>query len=182
MGNKVDKMVRYFKVNGIKKISYVVIYMIRFYEMIIFILVVLKLGVVYILLDLDYLDCRINYIIENFNIEFIISNLNEVCFIFKKELKCINVNLVINDYLLKFNIKIDGCDLVIFIYIFGLIGKLKGIVLFYENLVSSLKNIYDLIGIKFLERVLIKLLICFIVSIYEIFWLFIYGGIIVVFN
>ncbi|WP_341274856.1 amino acid adenylation domain-containing protein [Clostridium beijerinckii] len=166
---------------GVSRNNLVGIMINRSLEMVIGILAVLKAGGAYVPIDPSYPDKRINYIIDNSELQII---LVERQFSEKIEFPC--ELLIIDDVseinMDKHNIEINRSpeDLVYVIYTSGTTGNPKGVVIKNNAVVNILFYLEKKYPLKDMDSYLFKTNYCFDVSVTEIFGWFIGKGSLVI--
>ena len=184
LNEKANQLAHYLITQGIKVESKIGIYLERSVEMIIAILAVLKAGGAYVPLDPNYPRSRINYILEdanidilitqkklntNFNLDIFIINLDEEKTI-KNESKTNPVNQVNND------------NLAYVIYTSGSTGKPKGVLIEHQSLCNLSLTKQKYFNIESKTRVLQFFSLSFDGSVWSIFPTLIGGGTLVIAN
>ena len=158
---------------GVKKGDVVGVCLNKSLELIVSIWAILKVGAVYMPMYVDYPKDRLNYMLENSNSKFLITNnklLGNINFSGNKE--------ILNSYLdikncnyLNFDISIDSNDLAYIIYTSGSTGKPKGVQISHKNLINyvyAFKKYFDN-DVTCNDNFLSSTNISFDVSIFELF-------------
>lgn len=149
LNSRVNKLARYLQKLGVKPGELVGIIMNSPEEIGVGILSILKSGGAYLPIDTAYPNERIDYIIQNSNIKFLLLDTdiqNEL--IIKRDIQIINVNkidLSEESELNPFN-SLKGDNLAYVIYTSGSTGKPKGVMIEHEGVVNTLlyrKNEYN---------------------------------------
>lgn len=137
MDEVIDKFVGYLNYIGVESEDIVVVMLLRDINIIIIVIGIMKLGGVFFLIDISNLEERLNYFFED-------SNVKVVIIIDEFKSKVVNENIIVFDIndeeMFKFGYelieKIILLNCVYMIFILGLIGRLKIIVIEYKSLVN----------------------------------------------
>lgn len=162
---------------GVRPNDIIGLYIGRSLEMVISILGILKSGAAYLPLDIHYPEKRINYILENSQAKFLITNEQSISkYAYHGEI--INITEITFDNLeyITPKIKTRASDLAYIIYTSGTTGKPKGVAIPHKavcNHMNWMKNIYDF---QREDRFLLKTPFSFDASVWEIFMPLITGG------
>ncbi|MEM8677443.1 MAG: amino acid adenylation domain-containing protein, partial [Cyanobacteria bacterium P01_G01_bin.67] len=184
LNQRVNQLARYLKSLGICRDKLVGILLNRDSDLIISLLAVLKTGAAYIPLDPNYPDERVNYIIDDAKISFLITqdnvNFNVSA---KNKLSVINldrerenINKQNKDNL---NIKIYPQDLAYIIYTSGSTGKPKGVAVQHNNLLNFLYSMQQQLEIREADKLLAVTTISFDIAALEIYLPLITGATVV---
>lgn len=173
LNNKSNYLANKLYSYGIRKGDVVGVCLNKSLELMVSIWAILKVGAVYMPMYVDYPEDRLNYMLENSNAKFLITN--------NKMLDNINFNInteLLNSYLdikscnhLEFNISINSNDLAYIIYTSGSTGRPKGVQISHKNLINyiyAFKKYFDN-DITCKDNFLSSTNISFDVSIFELF-------------
>lgn len=173
LNNKSNYLANKLYSYGIRKGDVVGVCLNKSLELMVSIWAILKVGAVYMPMYVDYPEDRLNYMLENSNAKFLITNNNM--------LDNINFNInteLLNSYLdikscnhLEFNISINSNDLAYIIYTSGSTGRPKGVQISHKNLINyiyAFKKYFDN-DITCNDNFLSSTNISFDVSIFELF-------------
>ncbi len=143
LNEKANSLAHHLRKNGVKKNEVVGIFLDKSLESIIAILSILKCGAIYMPIDINYPDSRINFMLKDSSASIVLSSLN-----LKYKLKsCSNVicidlsnielyNNSINN--LPSNISSTNCAYIM--YTSGSTGNPKGVMVLHKNIVRLVKN------------------------------------------
>lgn len=196
-----NKLANYLRDQEVKTGSLIGIMTLPGPLMLIGMLGILKAGAAYVPIDPNYPVDRIEYILNNANIEILISEQelkdelkkilrkNEIVqgIIFLDEGESIkeDVNFVqVENFIWKEYSDIEPSiinkpdDLMLIIYTSGSTGNPKGVMLTHEGYMNRLSWHQKMFQLKAGERVAQKTSCCFDISIWELFWPLMYGGIV----
>lgn len=179
--SRINKFARYFKSLGINSNDIVPICMNKNIDFVCCILAIQKLGAAYLPIHPDYPVSRINYIINNSNSKFIITD-RQIPNIIES---IININDISLDNLSEenLNIPVFGDNLAYIIYTSGSTGNPKGIKITHKNLLNFIYSFNDCFKNKFNEKdnCLTLTNIAFDVSVCELFVPFTFGANLVIY-
>ena len=159
--------------SGIQKGDVVGVYLNKSIELLISIWAIIKVGAIYMPMYIEYPNDRLNYMLENSNAKFLITNsklVKNTSFNINKEL--------LNSYIdikecnkLNYKIDISPNDLAYIIYTSGSTGKPKGVQISHKNLINyiyAFRKYFDN-DITCKDKFLSSTNISFDVSIFELF-------------
>ena len=136
LNEKSNQLARYLLRKNVSQNSIVGIMLPRSLEMIVGIIAILKSGCAYLPLDITYPQNRINYILDNSNVNIVLTteNINSI----KNDITNININLNTsliykNELKNNLNLHIFSSDLAYVIYTSGSTGKPKGVMVTHQN-------------------------------------------------
>ncbi|RBL90699.1 non-ribosomal peptide synthetase [Chitinophaga flava] len=179
-----NRLARYFRKHGVNKETRIPICIERSFEMIIGILGILKAGGVYVPIDPDYPEERINYILEDTGAVMVISSsacahklagvpgVNVICL--DEEAPRINRFAVTPP-----GIALTPCQLAYIIYTSGSTGKPKGVMLEHKGVVNLARSQATALRLYQGTRSLQFASFGFDASCYEIFNTLLSGGVLV---
>lgn len=181
---KVNQYAGYLKDLGVTKETPVGICMHRSFEMMIGIYAVLKAGGAYVPLDPDYPEERLNYIIEDLQLKLILKGDNPISNNLSRNCRIVDL-ITISEQVLKYtkeNIVMDNMsyNMAYIIYTSGSTGNPKGVVVEHHAVLNRLYWMQEYFNLKLSDKVLHKTPISFDVSVWELFWPLMYGGILVI--
>jgi len=129
------------KNNNVKKSDFVGVYLDRSEQYIISILAILKLGAIYVPIDTSYPSKRKEYIINDADINLLITDTTYVLDIdfFEGNIFSIDVEFDANQYDTSYKNEIKNNDLAYVIYTSGTTGNPKGVKIAHESLMNYLK-------------------------------------------
>ena len=132
LNEKANRVANSLIEKGVKPKNNILILLPRTSNLIISILGILKAGCAFIPIDTEYPQDRINYIYENSQADYIISN--------ETTEKSLNINeLLENENNQNPDVKISPDDLAYMIYTSGSTGNPKGVMISHENICNLLK-------------------------------------------
>ena len=159
--------------SGIQKGDVVGVYLNKSIELLISIWAIIKVGAIYMPMYIEYPNDRLNYMLENSNAKFLITN--------SKLVKNTSFNInkkLLNSYIdikecneLNYKIDISPNDLAYIIYTSGSTGKPKGVQISHKNLINyiyAFRKYFDN-DITCKDKFLSSTNISFDVSIFELF-------------
>ena len=172
LNDRVNQLAHYLIVLGINNNSLVGILLDRDSDLIISLLAVLKTGAAYIPLDPNYPQERIDYIISDANISFLITKDNSVL-VSNNNIAIINLKRS-QDEIQKqskenLNIDIQPQDLAYVIYTSGSTGKPKGVVVQHSSLLNFLYSMKEQLSITEADKLLAITTISFDIAALEIY-------------
>lgn len=159
---------------GVKKNDFVVILPERGIEMVIGILATLKCGAVYVPIDPQYPNERIEYIINNCKPRVILTYKKELDFI--KTIPVFEIIKQTNGIDVNVDIKIEEKDNAYCIFTSGTTGKPKGVLLKHKGLANLVKSYKDVYGLSSDDVLLQFASIAFDQSVWDIFTILTLGG------
>lgn len=173
LNQRVNKLARYLSESELGDKKVVGVYMDKSFDLLISILAIWKIGGVYIPLDLRNPSERIKFILEDTNLELVLSESNLISNIDIGNRKkiCLDESWVEIDKLSGENINVtyDIDSLAYIIYTSGSTGKPKGVLLshrgIFNNLIEEARNVYD---IKVEDRIIALASVGFDISMLEI--------------
>ncbi|MEL6440609.1 MAG: amino acid adenylation domain-containing protein [Cyanobacteria bacterium J06621_8] len=174
LNQRVNQLAHYLKSLGVSHQALVGILLNRDSALIIALLAVLKIGAAYIPLDPAYPKERINYIIDDADIAFLITK-DEVNFQIaaKNNLSIINLNQAQENIqqqdTVNLNIAIHPHDLAYVIYTSGSTGNPKGVAVQHASLLNFLYSMEEQPGITAADKLLAVTTISFDIAALEIF-------------
>ncbi len=182
LNSKSNQLARILREKGVGRNTIVGLMIEPSLELIIGIMSVLKAGGVYLPIDPDYPDERIQYMLEDSKAEILLIGSNTL-----KDYKYKGITLSIDDNIftgddsnLESINSVD--DMVYVIYTSGSTGKPKGVMIEHKSLINFIYSIYksykQQLGIK--DNCLFSTNICFDVSVCEIFLPLVFGAQLVV--
>ena len=142
LDEKSDKLAYYLYENDVKKGDMIAIMMDKSLELMISILAILKVGAVYVPVELDFPEARIKYILDDTKAKKVLVNTKETVDKIA-EYEAINVSLnsdIYNKDVAQLNITTKANDLVYVMYTSGTTGKPKGVMVSNQNVVRLVKN------------------------------------------
>jgi amino acid adenylation domain-containing protein/non-ribosomal peptide synthase protein (TIGR01720 family) len=174
LNKRVNQLAHFLIKKGVKKDSFIGLYMERSFELVIGMYAILKAGAAYVPLDPEYPEDRRIYMIEDSRAEIILSTskISSTLKSFRTEI--INIDLL-NDELSQFpennppqSPDIDNAAYMI--YTSGSTGKPKGVVISHRAIHNRLCWMQETFNIDTSDRVLQKTPYSFDVSVWEFFW------------
>lgn len=165
--------------DGVKKETFVGICIERTSEMIIGMLAILKCGAAYVPIDTKYPKERIRYIIDDAEINYIITNYDSKQMIFsERELNIIIIDetKLIGISTPQFSVAISGNDAAYIIYTSGTTGKPKGVIVEHKNIASLIKSTNEKFEFTHEDIWTLFHSFCFDFSVWEIFGCLTSGG------
>jgi len=182
LDEKSNQLAHYLRGKGVREEMLVAICVDRSFDMIVGLMGILKAGGVYVPIDPDYPQDRINYIIENANAKFAVSH-NGYDRLFTEGEVVENVSLdknretIAKESTEKVSNDLTPENLMYVIYTSGSTGQPKGVMNQHSGLINRLlwgQNEYNLIPGE--DALLHKTTFCFDVSVWELFWPLISGA------
>ncbi len=176
-----NKLANYLLTKKLIKENRIGVFVERSFEMIISLLAIMKAGFVYVPIDTAYPDERINAIIEDAQIDIIISH-SKHCNRLKdlvSEVVCLDTDREKIDLFPETSpgIKLDELNLAYSIYTSGSTGKPKGVLLTHKGLSNLVKNQTEIFDIT-KESIILQLAsLSFDASVSEIFTALVNGAI-----
>lgn len=178
-----NQLAHLLRLEGVGKQSLVGICLHRSVEMVVSMLAILKAGGAYVPLDPDYPASRQQYILQDTNLEYLITESSCAPLITSAvKTKYLNLDLLA-DRLAQTPVTDINCnDLVVsdslayIIYTSGSTGQPKGVMVEHRALVNRLDWMQSTYKMKDGDRVLQKTPYSFDVSVWEFFWTLAYGG------
>lgn len=156
LNDKVDQLVAYFMEQGIKTGDIVALSVDRSIEMLVCLLACLKSGAVYLPLDPEYPQDRIEFMLEDSAARLLVVSAD-----YKNKYKTQTTEVVVEEiwlqlsqYKLKSTPEVTGSDLAYIIYTSGSTGKPKGVQLSHRNLVNFLLSMQKTPGILDSDKLL----------------------------
>jgi len=179
LNKKANQLANYILENyKLKSHDVIGIFLDKSIESILAILAIIKIGCIYVPIDIDYPLERINYILDDSKAKLILTKKDCVNSLDMKISKiCIDLN---NDIYIKSNIENPLCnltaqDLIYMMYTSGSTGKPKGVMIKHQNVVRLVKNT-NYIEFSENERILQTGSIVFDACTFEIWGSFLNGG------
>lgn len=169
---KSNVLAEYLLKNGSKKQNVIGILINRSLELAVGLLAILKVGGIYLPIDPEYPEDRINYMLEDSNANILLTNSKNYEIVKKENIRKIDIGLDSNIYEnegKEISIDIDYNDLMYLIYTSGSTGKPKGVMLKHQNIINFLlgtKNVIDFNNDKTMVSITT---ICFDIFVLE-FW------------
>lgn len=180
-----NKFANYLKHNcNVKAKDFVALYLERNEYVIIAILSVLKLGAVYVPIDIDYPNERVEYILKDTQANLLIKNLHDNkdnLLAYLVDNIC-DINAVIESKLFtnlseeNLNQSITHDDLSYIIYTSGTTGNPKGVMVHHGGVVNTVTDLYSIYDIKLGNKVMAFTSYVFDVSVSEFFVALINAG------
>lgn len=174
LNKRANRFANYLKKKGVKKGNIIPVVMNRTPDLIISMLSIIKLGAVYLPISPEMPTGRINYMIQNSNSKFAITNVTNLYDIPKIQSSIDIIDITSIDYskykMENIHQEISPSDLLYIIYTSGSTGNPKGVKVCHKNLVNfiySFINTYKTISSK--DKLLASTSISFDVSIFELF-------------
>lgn len=160
---------------GVKKKDYVPVLLNRGPELVISLLGILKAGAVYVPLDINWPQERVENIIKDVNASVIIKNEDSINYTFEN-LEIININSKsLNTNTKNLDIKLELDDPMYVIYTSGSSGTPKGTINKYEGIINRFLYMNDRYGVKDNDVVLLTSNHVFDASIWQLLWPLING-------
>ncbi len=183
-----NKIARYLTSNGIKKNDLVGIFMNRSLEMVASIHGIMKSGAAYVPIDPEYPLERINYMMVNGNLSYILTQLDLSSqikdAIGDRKMKVVYIDDKNSEYFTmaeeRLNLHIEPEDIAYMIYTSGSTGYPKGVMNTNEGLCNRVLWMQKEYNMERGYKVLQKTPYCFDVSVWEFIWPLITGGTLVI--
>lgn len=181
VNNKANRLAWTLIEKGISPDQIVGLMVDRSLEMIIGILAILKAGGSYLPIDPDYPVERINFLLNDSNVQFLLvkgNSKNES----KLATKCLDLTDPNNYHFSTKNPKTDVCldHLAYIIYTSGSTGQPKGVMIEHRSVVNVLSLLQDMYPVNQADAYLLKTAYTFDVSVSEIFGWFLGNGCLVI--
>ncbi|WP_434756433.1 amino acid adenylation domain-containing protein [Paenibacillus amylolyticus] len=180
LNERANKLSHYLINKGVKQGSFVGISMHRSFEMIISLLAILKAGCAYVPLEPSFPKQRLQYIVNDSGLEWIITHRDVDQLFVDFDVECIHVerDKAYIDLSKEMNPTIDVQmeDPAYVLYTSGSTGMPKGVVLRHEGVSNRIVWMQDELHLELEDRVLQKTSYTFDVSVWEFFWPLSYGG------
>ncbi|MBX9867386.1 MAG: amino acid adenylation domain-containing protein [Burkholderiales bacterium] len=170
--------------NSIQAKDFVALYLERNEYIIIAILAVLKLGAVYVPIDIDYPSDRVEYLLNDTKAKLLITNqhnskinmlgnlVKDIC-----EIEPVVISQTLSGLSTKnINTEILSHDLIYIIYTSGTTGSPKGVMVNHGGVVNTITDLYDVYDFKLGNKVLAFTSYVFDVSVSEFFVTLTNGG------
>jgi len=178
LDEKSTECAKYLISQGVDKESYVGVFMLRSIEMMVAIYGILKAGAAYIPIDPEYPKDRINYIIADANLDFVLTH-NEVDSAVLDVKQVINLdelnveNNSLNDLSLP---ECNSTNTAYVIYTSGTTGRPKGVMISHQSIINRLEWMQDKYKLCESDVILQKTPYAFDVSVWELFWPLMFGA------
>lgn len=172
LNKRINKLANYLIASGVKKNDIIGVYMERSVEMVVALYGILKAGAAYLPLEPSYPKDRIKYMIENSEVQVVItkSELEERLDDYNGELIVIGGNDATADYSDENpNVKINDDDYAYMIYTSGSTGKPKGVINIHKGIRNRILWIREYFGRVVEARQMQKTPFTFDVSLGELF-------------
>ncbi|WP_345027292.1 amino acid adenylation domain-containing protein, partial [Flavivirga jejuensis] len=176
-----NQLARYLIKEGIKDEDLVGICIDRSLEMIIGILGILKSGGVYVPMDPDYPSDRINYMIDDANINLVLSSVaSEKALVNSQDLEILLLdkdwNRIGKESSERLDKELNPGQLAYVIYTSGSTGKPKGVLITHSNVVRLFKHESPLYDFNSSDVWILFHSFCFDFSVWEMYGALFYGG------
>ncbi|MCK4980145.1 MAG: AMP-binding protein, partial [Candidatus Delongbacteria bacterium] len=150
LNSKSNQLARSFRSKGVKPDTVIGMMVDRSFEMIIGILGILKSGVAYLPIEPEYPEERINYMLNDAEVEILLTQSNYVADLSNKYdqeiINLDNTNVYTGDDS-NLNMISNSNNLAYVIYTSGSTGKPKGVMVEHRNVVAYITSFYDFIKI-----------------------------------
>lgn len=171
LNSKANVIANYLRENGVGANDIVGVIISRSIEMIIAIYAIMKAGAAYLPMSVDYPQNRVEFIIADSSIKFILGCC-ELKSIYKEKVNYIDLNdqsIYVGDDRNP-NVRIKPSDLAYVIYTSGSTGNPKGVMIEHGSLNNRILWMQSEYPINQNDRILQKTVYVFDVSLWEIFW------------
>lgn len=179
LDNRSNQLSHYLKEKGVKQETLVGICVERSFEMIVGILGIIKAGGTYVPIDPDYPEKRIKYILQDSDIDIVITT--------KKIAKLFNTSqlvLIDKDWStistkpsISINIQLHPNNLIYVIYTSGSTGNPKGVLIEHQNVVRLFKTDQPLFSFNENDVWTLFHSFCFDFSVWEMYGALLFGGV-----
>lgn len=171
LNSKANVIANYLREQGVGANDIVGVIISRSIEMIIAIYAIMKAGAAYLPMSVDYPQNRVEFIIADSSIKFILG-CRELKSTYKDRVNYIDLNdqctYVGDDR--DPHVRIKSCDLAYVIYTSGSTGNPKGVMIEHRSLNNRILWMQSEYPINQNDRILQKTVYTFDVSLWEIFW------------
>lgn len=203
LNKRSDRLAKFLLNKNIKEKSNIAIVMDNSIEMVIAMIGIMKIGLAFVPISLDYSISRVDYIFNQANIEIIISSneyknyilelqkLDEkkIFYLYNYDTeRCYSLKKEYNtEYLeayddIKINVKVKPSDLMYIIFTSGTTGIPKGVMIEHRSVVNVINSVYKKCSITNNDIMLNISRMCFDIAIIEIFLPLLYGLTVIIAN
>ena len=173
LDKRANQVAHYLIKQGIKPDSLVVLSLYRSLEMVIGILAILKAGGVYVPLDPDYPQARLDYILEDCKAQVLLTQTSLAPLFADKDMLCVALDELLLDGIDDKAPEINGLtssNLAYVIYTSGTTGHPKGVMVEHASLVNRIDWMQSEYQLEAQDKVLQKTPFSFDVSVWEFTW------------
>ncbi|MEF2965786.1 amino acid adenylation domain-containing protein [Paenibacillus sp. M1] len=180
LNERANYLAAVLRAKGVKRESVIGLMVERSFDMIIAVLAIWKAGGVYLPIDPNYPKNRIDYILNDSNVYFILTNSSNVDKILGNDKP---TEIILLDHELTRGCRIDNlgiinqpCDLAYLIYTSGSTGQPKGVMIEHRSAVNRMHWMQKQYELNEEDVILQKTTFTFDVSVWELTWWFFAGA------